>query len=156
MCNFLSVLIAKNGDVLHHPMLDSHADLVTYFHLPDTSVAIQHFAKAECVPPSDGWLTPDTWRWHLDEPSRPVWLTEDLEREAEAATRRIAQRMILSEGEHRLIVDRCWIVGGTAVVRDVRGGRLICVWGSAQIHDVRDSAQLDASARAHIVLGGPQ
>ena len=31
MCEFLSALVVKNGDVLSHPLLDSHSDLVRYF-----------------------------------------------------------------------------------------------------------------------------
>ena len=167
MCQFLSVLILHNGDVLHHPMLDSHADLVAYFNLPDTAIA-QHFAKAELTPVD--WLDPSTWIWEIDEESRPGWLN-DVEQQAEAKVRAIAARMIITEAvtPPRLIVDGCWIVGGKSIVRDVRGGRIlrvqdsaqvrgvmesaqVCgVRGSAQVHDVRGSAILDESARAHLV-----
>ena len=41
MCQFLSALVLKNGDVLSHPMLDSHTDLVTYFKLPDSTEVIR-------------------------------------------------------------------------------------------------------------------
>ena len=140
MCQFLSALILANGDVLTHPMLDSHTDLVTWFNLRDDRVG--RFAKVELVPGEDTWLDPDQWTWVLDEPTRPAWLTEDMEANAQRALRDRAKRMILKDGEHTLIVDGCWIVGGTAVVKDVRGGRLVHVRGSAQITDVGDSAQI--------------
>ena len=139
MCQFLSVLILKNGDVLHHPMLDSHSDLVTYFSLPDTSSYVSHFAKAELTPVN--YLDASTWQWRIDEPTRPSWL-DDVEAIAEAKARAIAQKMIIATGAKCLIVDGCWIVGGDAVVQDVRGGRIIHVGDSAQITDVRDSAQI--------------
>ena|SRR3990167_8949659 len=158
MCNFLSVLILKNGDVRHHPMLDSHSDLVAYFNLPDENPHLPHFAKAELTP--GDWMDPKTWTWRIDEAVRPIWL-DDVEPKAEAATRRIASKVILREDAMpRLIVDGCWILGGTSVLRDVRGGRIIRVqdsaqihdvWGSAQIHGVGGSAHLDASAKAHVV-----
>jgi ketosteroid isomerase-like protein len=157
MCNFLSVLILKNGDVLHHPMLDSHADLVTYFKLPDADAYISHFAKAELAP--DNWLDVATWRWRLDEETRPRWLTETLERGAEDQTRRIAGRMLLVDGKHRLVVDGCWIVGGTAIVHDVRAGRIVHVRDFAQIHGVGGSAQIHnvrGSAQIHNVRGSAQ
>ena len=165
MCQFLSVLVLRNGDVLHHPMLDSHADLITYFKLPDTSEYIQRFAKVELTP--GDWLKPDTWHWKVDENTRPQWL-DAVEAQAESATRRIATNMLLVSGEHQLIVDGCWIVGGCAIVRDVRGGRLMCVkgsaqihkvWGAAQIHEVWDSAQIynvSGSAQIHEVWGAAQ
>ena len=141
MCNFLSVIVLKNGDVLHHPMLDSHSDLVAYFNLPDTSAHHQHFAKAELVP--QDWLDPDTWAWQIDEPTRPGWL-DDVDGSAEARTRAIARKMILTEHTPipRLIVDGCWIVGGKGVVRDVRGGRIIRVQDSGQVGEVRDSGRV--------------
>ena len=141
MCQFMSVLVLKNGDVLHHPMLDSHSDLVAYFQLPDTSAYHQHFAKAELTP--DNWLDPSTWHWRIDEETRPGWL-DDVEGQAEEKARSIAGRMILTEASKlpRLIVDGCWIVGGKAVIRDVRGGRIVRVQDSARISDVWDSAQI--------------
>jgi hypothetical protein len=166
MCNFLSALILKNGTVLHHPMLDSHSDLVRYFKLHDNTPFLHHFAKVELTP--GDWADVSTWQWKLDEPSRPVWFTEEAEHQAERHVRDIAKRMILRDGEHELIVDGCWIVCGTAKVRDVRGGRIVRVEGSAQITHVRGSAQitdvgdsaqitdvggsatLDQSARAHV------
>ena len=139
MCQFLSALVLRNGDVLSHPMLDSHADLVTYFKLPDTSAKVHHFAKVELVPVD--WLDPATWTWTVDENVLPIWWDEVAEA-AEATLRARAARMILVDGTHRLIVDGSWLIGGTAIVHDVRGGRILNVRDSAQIYDVRDSAQI--------------
>ena len=131
-------------------MLDSHSDLVTYFKLPDENAHITHFAKAELTPTTD-WTDASTWDWRIDEQVRPVWLTEDVERAAEEATRSIAQRMVITNGERDLIVDGCWIIAGTAKIRDVRSGRIVRVqgsatisgvWGSATIRDVGDSATI--------------
>src|ERR1041384_2010222 len=112
MCNFLSALGLPNGDVLHHPMLDSHGDLVTYFKMPDESAFVRRFTKHELVPVD--WIDPATWRFVTDEPTRPDWLTDEIEREIERKMRAVASRMILRDGEHRLIVDGCWIIAGTA------------------------------------------
>ena len=164
MCNFLSVLILRNGDVLHHPMLDSHADLVAYFDLPDTRDHHQHFAKAELVPDGD-ILNPSKWKWAIDEPTRPGWL-DDVERCAEEKTRSIAKRMVLTDQTKKLpkiIIDGCWIIGGSVKLSNIRGGRIYLVGGSAQILEVGDSAQihgvwssvlLDSSAKAHVVKSG--
>mgnify|MGYP001561846327 CR=1 FL=1 len=64
-------IVLKNGDVLSHPLLDSHSDLVTYFKLPDTRQHHQHFAKVELTP--DDWLNVDTWKFRLDESTAPGW-----------------------------------------------------------------------------------
>jgi hypothetical protein len=126
MCNFLSAIVLKNGDVLTHPMLDAHADLVKYFKLPDGNEHIHHFAKVELVP-SD-WEDAATWQFTVDEPTLPVWWS-DIAEQAEATLRARAKKMILREGEHELIVEGCWIVAGTAKIRDVRSGRIVRVSG---------------------------
>ncbi len=158
MCNFLSALVLRNGDVLTHPMLDSHSDLVHYFKLPDVTTYLDRFAKVELTPKD--WTNISTWQWRVDEEVMPAWW-DDVAMRAEATLRSRAARMILKEGEHDLIVDGCWIAAGTAKVRDVRSGRIVRVQdsatitgvgGSATIRDVGDSATLDASAKAKVKL----
>lgn len=58
-------------------------------------------------------------------------------RGAESDLRARVEKMRIRTGTRELIVDGCWIVGGTATVR---------VQDQAQIHNVEDSAILDASA----------
>ena len=149
MCNFLSALIVRNGDILTHPMLDSHHDLVTYFKLPDSNGHIPRFVKVELTP-TDNWLDPATWKWQVDEETLPRWWEDGLAVQAEAALRRRAKSMIVTD-DRTLIVDGCWIVGGKAKIRDVRSGRIVRVqdsasisnvWGSASIRDVGGSASI--------------
>lgn len=156
MCNFLSALVVKNGTVLSHPMLDSHSDLVRYFKMPDTSAHHQHFAKVELTP--DDLMDVSTWRFRLDEDTTPGWW-EDVAARAEAELRKRAGAMILRAGEHDLIVDGCWIVGGTAKIRDIRSGRILRVQDTAELHGVCGSAQVRSvcgSAQVHGVRGSAQ
>ena len=149
MCNFLSAIVLRNGHVLHHPMLDSHADLVRYFKLAavDTAPYLDRFAKVELTPVD--WMDVSTWTWCVDEETRPQWL-DDVEGAAEKSLRAIAGRMIIRE-DRDLIVDGCWIVGGSAKVCDVRSGWIRRVQDSAQIIGVGDSAQIrDVGGSAQI------
>jgi len=125
--------------VLSHPILDSHSGLVTYFKLPDTNAHIPHFAKVELTPVD--WLDAATWQWRVDEAVLPIWW-DDVKDRAESTLRARAAAMILKDGEHQLIVDGCWIVGGTAQIRDVRSGWIRRVQDSAQVSGVRDSARV--------------
>jgi hypothetical protein len=143
-------------------MLDHHSDLITYFKLPDTSAYHQHFAKVELTPVD--WMDTSTWRFRLDEESSPGWW-EDVAAAAEKELRARADKMILRDGEHQLIVDGCWIVGGTAKVRDIRSGRIVRVQdtamlsgvgGSARVSGVGDSAQVsDVRGSAQVSGVGP-
>jgi hypothetical protein len=122
MCRFFSGLILKNGDIVHHPMLDSHAEIVAYYGMPDRTPDVYHFAKFELVPGRDV-LDVSAWVWRIDEDVMPQWL-DDVEGQAEASARRIAQQMILTTGTRPMILDGCWIVGGDVRVGDMRGGRV--------------------------------
>ena len=124
MCQFLSAIVLKNGDVLHHPLLDSHSELVTLFQLPDGHQYHQHFAKVELTPPVnwDGWEDVSRWRFRLDEDTVPGWWA-DVAATAEAAVRRIIERAILPPGEHAYHLDGLAIIGPGVTVRSMRGGR---------------------------------
>ena len=148
MCNFLSVLILRDGSVRHHPLLDSHSDLVRYFEISDTNAHIPHFAKAELTPVD--WADAATWLWKIDERVRPIWL-DDVEAAAEQETRAIAQRMVLKDVERTLIVDGTWIVAGNSKIRDVRSGWIRRVQDQATVSDVRDQATVsDVWGRATV------
>ena len=133
MCNFLSAIVLRNGDVLTHPMLDSHLHLIQHFKLPDTREHHQHFAKVELTPTGD-WLDVSAWQFRLDEHTAPGWW-EDVKASAESTLRARAEKMILKTGEHSLLIDGCWIIGGDAVIRDVRAARIPRVSGGT-ISDV--------------------
>ena len=139
MCNFLSAIITPTGDVLWHPMVDSHSDLVRIFKLNDDKKG--RFAKVELLP-GDHLLDVDKWMWHIDEETRPTWL-DDIERMAEKTLRAIAKNIIHVDETLDLIVDGCHIFGGKTAVESVRGGRVISIGDSATIKEVRDSATIN-------------
>ena len=135
MCGFLSAIVLRNGDVLMHPFLDSHADLAAYFRVPDTSSSLQPFAKVELVP-SDNWLDPSSWVFRLDEETAPRWWG-DVKNGAEQTLRDRATQMVLRAGRVPILCDGVWILGGDAVVQSVRlGARIVRVQDEAQIHNV--------------------
>ena len=130
MCKFFSGLILRNGDVLHHPLLDSHSDLVTYFGLPDTSTYHQHFAKFELTPTTaESWTDASLWSWRIDEPTTPGWLT-DIEATAEATARALVQRMVMV-GHRQFVLEGAHIVPTEASIGQLRGGRIVNLCGGA-------------------------
>ena len=149
MCNFVSALVLRNGDVLTHPMLDSHVDLVSHFKLPDHSEYIQNFVKVELVPGADAWLTPEKWKWTVDESSPPAWWP-DVASAAEGTLRARVRSWIMTSGQASLATEDVRILGGTAVLDKVSAGRVIHMSGNGQVHDVYGSGQV------HRVLGDGQ
>src|SRR3990167_9344740 len=148
LCNFLSALVLRNGDVLTHPILDSHSDLVTYFKLPDTNLHHQHFAKVELVP-HDNWLDSETWQFCLDEETVPGWWPDVQASVARTLCDR-ARSMIVTTGHKDLILDGCWILSGDAEFADMRGGRIVRMEGGTLTR--RDKSRTTLSAQAEKFL----
>jgi hypothetical protein len=132
-------------------MLDGHADILRRFKIKDDDRFRDNYAKIEFVPVD--WFQPETWAWRVDEPSRPEWLTESMEAKAKSRVIDIIRGMILVDGDHDLLLDGCWIVGGTANITDVRGGRMMRVAHSATIRDVRGSATI-SGVRGSATISG--
>jgi hypothetical protein len=129
MCQFFSSVVLRNGDLRWHPLLDSHSDIVCYFGLPDDNAHVHHFAKCELTPvEEDDWLDASRWRFRLDQEVAPVWWPE-IAPIAEANMRAAAAKMIVTSGERALLLDECLIVGGDAIVQEMRGGRIVRIRG---------------------------
>jgi len=126
MCNFLSVIVLRNGDVLHHPMLDSHSDLVQYFKLPDKQHA-RHFAKVEFTPKIDKDNVPQyadykAYTLRVDEDTEPAWFDE-VRDSVEKKLLSIVKAMIVDDDTMPLVLDGCRILVKGAKVQEMRGGR---------------------------------
>ncbi len=162
MCEFFSCLVMRDGSIRWHWNSDSHSELIEHFGLRDDKPFLQAFAKAELTPDwsSDALLDAAQWTWRLDEPTRPDWLTNEIEAKAQSAARRVAASFILTAGEKRSLLDGTWILGGDARVIGIRGGRIIAmrgnaqvseVWGNAQVSNVRGNAQVsDVGGNAQV------
>ena len=167
MCNFLSAIYTRTGDLLTRPDLtDSHSDLLDIFNLREDGEFIQNCAKLELKPPepSGADITDvSTWTFRIDEREAPQWM--DVER-AGRLMRDNAASMIITD-KRKTLWEGAWVICGEGSVSGVRGVTRIIrlqdsaqvgnVWDSAQVGDVGDSAQVGnvwGSARVGII--GPK
>jgi hypothetical protein len=143
MCNFLSALVLRNGDVLTAPELtDAHSELVEYFGLTDVSNSdCSHFAKVDFVPTGAPWEV-DKYELRVDEDTQPVWWADVADRVVSDLRSRI-QRMIISSGRRNLLLGGCWIVCGDAEIGDAKNGRIYSVFGSGRVGNVYDSGRVE-------------
>jgi hypothetical protein len=117
MCNFFSAIVLKNGDVLHLEGVDSHADLVRHFKLPDDTEC-RHFAKVELTPGADPFDA-STYVFRLDEATAPGWW-EDVAGAAERQCRGVVHRLVAWEtcSRPRMMLDA--VAKSGARVKDIR------------------------------------
>ena len=145
MCHFLSVCVLRNGDICHHPLLDSHSDIVTYFKLPDKQHT-RHFAKVEFTPAPDKDGVPqyadyNKYTLRVDEETEPAWFAEHRET-VEKKLRAMVKAMIIDDDTVPLVLDGCRILVKGAKVREARAGRIIAMIDNAKVATL-SGAQVD-------------
>ena len=142
MCNFLSGIVMRNGDLLWNPYTDSHEDLIALNNLRDTREGA--FVRVEFSPPSTEDLAkPATYKLKVDQDTRPAWFTPARLDKAADKMRSIVKRMIVD----RPVVGLCggsYILAAGANVSWVKAVRIIAVCDSARIGRVFDSARIES------------
>src|SRR5512138_1870709 len=82
MCNFVSALLLKSGEIVCEPEhTNSHEVLVRLAKVNDTETGLHHcyFCRWEFTPPTDLATVEDlsTWKLHVDEDTTPDWWNAD-------------------------------------------------------------------------------
>ena len=158
MCNFISAIVCRNGDILCDPEhTDSHEDLVVVYGLRDQGAlgaGGRDWVRVEFIPPDGSSSIDDPQKWSLrvDEDFMPEWFNVE---DVTAKMQERASRMIVCD-DRRLILGGCWIVCGSASVQKVSNARIYSVRDSARVDSVCDSARVDSvrdSARVGSVYG---
>ena len=162
MCNFLSAVLVRDGDLLLDPEhTDSHEDLIEIHRLRDDGRG--RFVRVEFVPDKEAPGDLSRWALNIDEPSTPDWI--DLAALRERLVEIVRPHLVTDE--RGLLIGGWWILLGGAKIRKADNARIAAmtgdsflesasgstridgvrdsatvssVWGSAAVSDVRDSA----------------
>ena len=159
MCERYSFWILKAGGILGDPAAfdQSHEGAASdEIRAAAADNAYRAFAcRVEYAPDWDkGPLAFEGYRFTLDEPDRPEWLTKDAERKAIAAMQDAILASIPTSGTHTVWRGEFLCVAGDAVIRSVTGGHARA-YGSATIQSVTGGyARAYNSATVQSVTGG--
>ena len=111
MCNFLSGIILKNGDVITNPLVDSHEDIIEDAGLSEQDNHIQYFARFEFSPHEREYHNLDKYMLRIDEESSPDWLTDEFKEKIERHCRLILSNIVITgECKKKLIAGRTLIL----------------------------------------------
>ena len=139
MCNFVSAIITKSGELICRPGLtDSHDDLILSAGLKDNGGG--GFVRLEFLPPEDHGEIGDIsrWRFKVDQQDTPEWFDGDSAREALAGR---VRRMFISDHK-KILLGGCWILLDGANVDCLRSGRVAAMIGAAKLSRVRGNASV--------------
>ena len=137
MCEFLSAIVKRDGEVLYRPEVDSHEMLVESFELSDGGLG--QFVRVEFVPAQPRKLDePDAYVLKVDGEECPAWF-EDYRLKTTNYQRDKIRGMIIS-GERKILIGGCHILSGAKIER-VCGARIISMKDSS-IREMRENSSV--------------
>ena len=160
MCQFLSAIVLRNGDVLWHEATDSHSDLVTHFGLPDSNPSCRHFAKVEFTPAHCDkkarhlYEEPASYVMRVDEATAPKWFAE-VEGRVEKKLRSIIKAMIVDD-KRPLILGGTRILVGGANVDTVKSARIVAMLGTSRVGEMLGTSRVGVmreTSQVGVMLG---
>src|SRR5215468_1412861 len=73
MCQWLSAIVTKSGELYFNPWVSSHETLIRIFNLRDTN---SNLARVEYFPKGE-YYEIDKYGFKIDEERKPTWLNEE-------------------------------------------------------------------------------
>lgn len=134
MCEFLSAIVMRSGDILTHDATDSHELLAKHFKLKehrDSDKGVNGWVKVEFCPPNYEYDQPDKYALRLDEDSAPAWWDAEMVEKVTTSLRAMIERMIVSANEELLLGGRHIVASGSRV--DMLVGGTAIAYGSSTV-----------------------
>ena len=142
MCNFLSAIVLKNGDIVCRPdVTDSHEDLIDFASIRDNHLSQDGFVRVEFLPPEHD--TKDVfdvknWTLKVDQDSTPEWFNFESTTSSLAAR---VERMFVLE-DRPILLGGCWLLGKAAHVKKVQNARIYRMYDSSKVDGMCDSSKV--------------
>ena len=141
MCNFLSAIVMKNGDLITNPQFtDSHEDLLAANNIRDGLAQQGTFARIEFTPPEDLSTIQDlaTWNLKVGEKVEPDWF------DAPAVRAKLEDRVrrMFIDDEREFLLGGVYILLDGAKIKKVKNSRIVMMLGSSQVGAMRGSSMV--------------
>ena len=148
MCQFLSGIGFKNGDVFTSDYTDNHENMIEAWGLKEKFD--NGWVRLEYT--SDTLTDLSTYRLNIDESYIPSWVTEEIKEKWERKLKTRAKRMILLVGEINCLLGGKYVVGGDVKINNVISSNIVFCGDNASITKVRDNASItDVRDNASII-----
>ena len=165
MCNFFSLIMLKNGDVIWEAGVDSHEDLIAKVpSLKDDTADPKklRFARVEITPPNADVFEKDLKKWQLriDQSITPAWWDTDCQKACYTALKACLAEVIIDGQEIGALENKngLWIRDSqikiltnsqVRVLRDnsqvgelMENSQVRVLWGNSQVGELRDNSQV--------------
>ena len=113
MCNFLSAIVGRTGEVYCNPLLDSHEDIVDYFNLRDGLT--RNIVRVEFSPKDKkNMLDVNKYELMVDEDCPPKWFEEYKEKTIEYLTE-IIKRITITD-DRKILVGGAYLLSSNIII----------------------------------------
>ena len=145
MCDFLSAIVLKNGDIICAPeFTDSHEDLIIVNNLREGygTNYCENFARVEFTPPEDtsNILKLSLWELKLDQKDEPSWWDEDKVRGKLEA---LVSSHILKDVRKPILFGGWYILTGETHIGEICHTRIISMHDSSRIGNAYSASVIE-------------
>ena len=140
MCDFLSAIVLKNGDVLHNLKIDSHEELIKLNNLRDNREG--NFARVEFSPISNNYDKPKKYVFKIDESITLDWFNDSMKEKTISKLSSIIKRMIVTKNTP-LLKDGVFILSDSVIVDEIRDCFIKAMCGSSKVVKMCGSSKVD-------------
>lgn len=145
MCNFLSAIVLKNGEIICKPeATNSHEDLIEFADLQDDTACPDEmaFARVEFLPPSSSESIKDLdkWKFCIDQSIVPTWFG-DVENEVISKLKQIVSNIIIDK-KKKILLGGCYILLDGAEIGIVKNCYIRAMYDSSRVDNMYDSSRV--------------
>jgi len=141
MCQFLSGIGFKNGDVITSDYTDRHELLILAYGLRETPAPRDNgWVRLEYT--SDTKTDIDSYKLGIDETDIPSWVTDKVKEKWISKLRVRLKDMIIITGEKEILLGGKYILGGDAKILQAYNVIIVEMWDSSQIGTMWGSSQV--------------
>ena len=144
MCQFKSVIVLRNGDILHDDYTDSHEELIGAYGLNDSGEpSINRFVRVEFRPEENkDYDKVSKYKLFVDESETPQWFEEHRQSVIDKLTSMI-NRMILKDVKRKYLLSGCYILSGNTVIDKIINSRVFFMYGTSQVGEMNETSHLN-------------
>ena len=145
MCQFLSAIVTRKGDIFQSPWTDSHEDLIKIFNLKEGRSG-QNFVRVEFKPPRDDKYRPKffdfkNYKLYVDERETPAWFDDATFDKTQKRLNQTLKSMLVTD-KRDLLIGGAYIIGKGADVKKIKQSRILVIGDNAKVSEILDNTEV--------------
>ena len=150
MCNFKSMIVTKDGSILHINGEDSHENIIDHFKnehdLMDEDIEPKNllFARVEITPPDNDVFEKDLkkWKFRIDQNITPTWFKKSLEKKCFEELENVLSEIIIDGQNIDLIENKNGLYIRNSEIKVIKNSQVGELWENSQVGELRENSKV--------------